>query len=62
MKKLTAMCLKFCKICRFPSPSVTKAALLRLHQMEVLGSYLVVEYAHDSDSSCRESGTSTHEK
>ena len=40
----------------FSSPSVTKAALSRLHQMDVLGSHLVVEYARSSDSVSGEAG------
>lgn len=46
----------------FPTASMTKAALLRLHQMEVLGRHLIVEYAHSSVSMPIDQGSSFESK
>ncbi|XP_034241735.1 RNA-binding region-containing protein 3 [Thrips palmi] len=46
----------------FPTASMTKAALLRLHQLEVLGRYLIVEYARSSVSMPVDPGSSFESK
>ncbi|KAJ1532369.1 hypothetical protein ONE63_000970 [Megalurothrips usitatus] len=46
----------------FPSPAATKAALLQLHQMEILGRHLVVEYAQSSSFTLPDPGMALSEK
>lgn len=41
-------------ICRFKNAHVAKEALFRLHQQELFGSRLVVEFAKNNESYCNE--------
>ncbi|XP_026283827.1 RNA-binding region-containing protein 3-like [Frankliniella occidentalis] len=47
---------------KFPTPSAAKAALLRLHQMEVLGCHLTVEYSHSIIPSFSDQQVSSSDK